>query len=411
MILTDQLKQHLQTNLPAYLDMLRQMVAINSFTANPDGINALGELTAELFAPLGFSAEMVQSHNPEYGKHLVMTKVGNGRKRIGLVSHLDTVFPPEEELRNGFHWREDGDKIYGPGTVDIKGGTVMMFMMLDAIKTFAPELYNEVTWVLLLDAAEEAEGQDFGDLCIERLDSPDTLGCLIFEGGARFEDNYKVVVARKGMALFRIEVAGKASHAGSAHPNGANAIVQLAQTIQQVASVTDYTQDVTVNVGTVSGGTVTNRVPHYAEAQLEMRTFKPEVFETAVSQILAHAGTGSVTTQDGNFACEVTITKFRETKPWPRNAPTDVLFGAWHEAGKQLGYNIIMEERGGLSDGNFFWHKFPTVDGLGPSGGNAHCSEQDLENGKEQEYCTVSSFVPKAVLNVTAVLHLLQSKQ
>lgn len=408
--MTDSVKieQFLQKKLSHYLDMLRQMVALNSFTANPMGINALGELTADLFAPLGFTPEMIQSHNPEFGKHLVMTKRGSGTKRIGLVSHLDTVFPPEEEVRNAFRWREDGDKIYGPGTVDIKGGTVMMFMILDALRAFAPALYDEVTWVLLLDAAEESEGQDFGDLCIERLDSPQTLGCLVFEGGARFEETFKVVVARKGMALFHIAVEGKASHAGSAHPQGANAIVQLAETIQCVSNVTDYAHDVTVNVGTVSGGTVTNRVPHHAEAQLEMRTFRPEVFATAVSQILACGGPGSVTTNDGSFTCNVAITQERETMPWPRNAPTDALFAIWEAAGQQLGFNVIMEERGGLSDGNFFWHKFPTVDGLGPAGANAHCSEQDLAAGKEQEYCLVSSFVPKALLNVTAVFNLLE---
>lgn len=411
MINHQEVEQYLQENLPRYLDMLRQMVGINSFTANPAGINALAELTAEQFAPLNFEAEMIQSANPEYGHHLVLTKRGRGTKKIGMVSHLDTVFPPEEELRNNFHWREEGDRIYGPGTVDIKGGTVVMFMMLDVIKTFAPNLYDEVTWVLLLDAAEETEGKDFGDLCIERLRGDDTLGCLIFEGGLKFENKYKIVVARKGMAIFHIEVEGKASHAGSSHQNGANAIVQLAETIQQVAAVTDYEQEITVNVGTVSGGTVTNRVPHHAEALLEMRTFKPDVYDTAVSKIKSYAGPGNVTTEDGSFACQVAITQTRKTKPWPRNEQTDALFAAWKAAGEQLGFEIIEEERGGLSDGNFFWDQLPTVDGLGPSGANAHCSEQSDDGSKVQEFCEVSSFVPKTLLNVTAVLNLIESGQ
>ncbi len=404
----NQYETYLQENLTTYLDMLRQMVEINSFTANPDGINKLGNLTAEMFAPLGFEAEFIQSTNSNYGKHLVMTKQGKSGRKVGMVSHLDTVFPPEEEIRNDFHWREEGDRIYGPGTVDIKGGTIVMYMMLDAIKQYSPELYDDVTWVLLLDAAEETDGQDFGDICLDRLEGPETLGCLIFEGGAKFENKYKVVVARKGMAVFEIQVEGKASHAGSSHPNGANAIVQLAETIQKVAAVTDYDQDITVNVGTVSGGTVTNRVPHQAEAKLEMRTFKPDIYDTAVADILSHGGPGSVQTQSGDFVCQVNITQIRKTKPWPRNAPTDKLFAIWKEAGDELGFEIYEEERGGLSDGNYFWDRLPSVDGLGPSGGSAHCSERSEDGSKEQEFCDVSSFVPKALLNITAVLKLIQ---
>jgi glutamate carboxypeptidase len=62
-----------------------------------------------------------------------------------------------------------------------------------------------------------------------------------------------------------------------------------------------------------------------------------------------------------------------------------------------------------LSDGNHFWRQLPTLDGLGPAGGNAHCSEQSLDGSKEQEYCLVSSFVPKTLLNIAAVLRLIQA--
>lgn len=406
MTIHQQIETYLDDKLSDYLEMLRQMVAINSFTTNPEGINALAALTADLFAPLGLKSEMIQSKNPEYGHHLVMTKPGKSGRKIGLVSHLDTVFPAEEEVRNHFFWREEGDRIYGPGTVDIKGGTVVMYMMLDALKKFVPELYDDITWVLLLDASEETEGQDFADITLERLGGAKTLGCLIFEGGAKFENNFQLVVARKGMAIFHIEVEGKASHAGSAHPEGANAIVQLAHTIQNVAAVTDYEQEITVNVGTVQGGTVTNRVPHEAEAWAEMRAYSPEIYDTAVAAVQSLAGPGIVSTQDGQFTTQVNITQTRKTQPWPRNQGTDTLFAIWKAAGEELGFNVLEEERGGLSDGNFFWEEIPCIDGLGPSGGSAHCSEQSEDGSKEQEHCYVSSFVPKALLNTTAVLKL-----
>jgi glutamate carboxypeptidase len=136
------IQAQLHAHLHEYLDIHRQMVEINSFTANPQGINVLGDLTARLFSSLGFQSEYVQSANPQYGRHVFMHRAGEAsggsKTALALVSHLDTVFPPEEEQQNDFHWRVQGDRIYGPGTVDIKGGTVMIYMVLDAIRHFAP---------------------------------------------------------------------------------------------------------------------------------------------------------------------------------------------------------------------------------------------------------------------------------
>src|SRR5205085_2512124 len=80
----------------------------------------------------GFQAEFVPSTNPAWGEHLVLTRPGSSQRSLAMVSHLDTVFPPEEEARNNFHWQPEGDRIYGPGTHDIKGGTVMMWPVLSA---------------------------------------------------------------------------------------------------------------------------------------------------------------------------------------------------------------------------------------------------------------------------------------
>lgn len=411
------LRAHLTTHLDDYLAMLARMVAINSFTANPAGVNALGDLTAAVFAPLGFAAEMIPSVNPAYGRHLVLTRHGrsddgrsaNGRTppKIGLVSHLDTVFPPEEEAANDFTWRPDGDRLYGPGTVDIKGGTVLIYMMLDALRAAAPRVFEETTWVILLDASEETDGADFGDLCLQRL-APDALACLIFEGGAFDGGAFDVVAARKGMAIYETVVTGRAAHAGSAHEMGANAIVQLADAIQHISRFTDYERDLTFNLGVVSGGTVTNRVPHEARALIEMRAFDTAVYDDGVARMMALNELSTVRSAADGFPCRVQVQVTRRTPPWPRNAATDRLLAAWQEAGAALGYTVRPEARGGLSDGNYFWQQLPCLDGLGPAGGNAHCSERSADGSKDQEYALRSSFVPKALLNVAAVLRLLQ---
>jgi glutamate carboxypeptidase len=401
----------LQHNMPHYLALLEQMVQVNSFTANPVGVNELGQQTAELFAELGFSAETVQSVNPLFGRHLILKRDGQKQDgcpapRIGLVSHLDTVFPPDEEIRNDFCWREEGERIYGPGVVDIKGGTIMIYMILTALQAIQPLRFESVTWIVLLDASEESGGRDFGRICVERL-GQNPLGCLVFEPGNWVGDKPKIVVARKGMAIYRIEVEGKAAHAGSAHERGANAVVQMADVIERICKMTDYTKDLTFNVGTVAGGTVINRVPHFASASVEMRAFDEAVFDQGVAGVLSLNDLSTVKSNDGAYACRVKTEVMNTVAPWSRNPQTDRLFEIWRSTADALGYDALPEERAGLSDGNYFWNELPTIDGLGPAGGNAHCSERAADGSKDQEYVLVSTFVPKAVLNTMAILNLL----
>src|SRR5436305_1150764 len=127
---SDPLLAHLTARLPAYLDALRQMVQVNSFTENRPGVERVADLTADLFAALGFRAERVPADAPRFARHLLLSRPGRSSRRVALVSHLDTVYPPEEEAAQGFTWRDEGERLYGPGTSDIKGGTVVAFMAL-----------------------------------------------------------------------------------------------------------------------------------------------------------------------------------------------------------------------------------------------------------------------------------------
>ena len=398
-----------EEKLTDYVNLLRRMVEINSFTGNPDGVNKLGELTAKVFAPLGFHARHIQANNPHYGKHLILTRPGTSKKTIGMISHLDTVFPPDEETAHDFSWRESGDRLYGPGTNDCKGGTVMMLMTLEALQKFAPQEFNAVTWVLLLNAAEERLSDDFGELCLEEL-GENALAALVVEAGVRTKTGFQLVTARKGRATYKVSVEGKASHAGSNHPEGANAIVQMAHTVQQIAALTNYEQDLTFNVGTISGGTVVNRVPHQAQATVEMRAFSSDVFDAGVQKMLELQNQAQVSNHNGNYQCSVTIELSEQSAPWPKNPGTENLLAVWQAAGDDIGITVEREERGGLSDGNAIWQALPTIDGLGPYGANAHCSERSTDGSKDQEFANKSSFAPKALLNVLAIQKLIANK-
>ncbi len=402
---TRTIRDFLDGRMPAALEMLRQMVGINSFTGNPEGVNRLGRYTAECFAPLGFEAEYVPSTNREWGDHLVLTRQGRSGKSVAMVSHLDTVFPPEEETRNDFCWRPEGDRAFGPGTHDIKGGSVMMWLVLSALQVHAREVFEDITWKLIWNSSEERFSPDFGDVCRNRFGGG-TLAALVFESEGRVGKQGQLVVARKGRATWRVTVNGRGAHAGGKHPQGANAIVQLGRTIQQIAALTDYSRELTVNVGTVNGGTVSNRVPHEAVAEGEFRAFTPEVFESCRASLLALAGRGEVRSPADGYACEVKVEITTESRPWPRNPATDRLCRIWKEAGDEEGIAVGCEERGGLSDGNMIWDAVPTLDGLGPWGDNDHCSERSADGSKLPEYVEISSFVPKALLNAAAIIKL-----
>ncbi len=101
----------------------------------------------------------------------------------------------------------------------------------------------------------------------------------------------------------------------------------------------------------------------------------------------------------------------QEWRPWPPNPATQALCELWRQAGAQLGLSVKGEARGGLSDGTGLWDAVPTLDGLGPWGDNDHCSERSPDGSKLPEFVAVSSFVPKAALNVVAILELIRGEE
>jgi hypothetical protein len=142
-----------------------------------------------------------------------------------------------------------------------------------------------------------------------------------------------------------------------------------------------------------------------------MRTFSKDVFAEGIYNLLAINNTLPIKSADGAFSCNIDIKVVLENEPWPQNPHTDQLFAVWQETAETIGMIAIREERGGLSDGNQVWHTIPTLDGLGPNGRHAHCSERSDDGSKDQEYVTISSFVPKATLNSLAILNLLSSSR
>ncbi len=406
----DDLAAFCESILPETLEFLREMVAVNSFTENRIGIAENAEIIWRKFAAMGFEPTTKQAENFSFGSHLALRQPPVNGPTVALLSHLDTVYPAEEEARNQFHWEVIGDRIYGPGTNDIKGGTALIWMTLRALEHAAPETFASTNWVILLNACEEVVSEDFGDFCREILPA-DTLACLIFEGDGGEPGEVSLVSSRKGRAAFRVAVDGKGAHAGTQHHTGANAIVQLADFVKDVSALTDYERDLTVSVGQISGGTVPNRVPHESAALFEMRAFDSAIYQEARAKILAWNGRSTVSASDGSSQCQVQVSVVHETVPWPKNAATDQLLAIWKTATEEAGLVFKAKDRGGLSDGNVIWTDFPTMDGLGPQGENSHCSERDQAIGKDAEWASAQSFAVKARINCNSLQKLLVGRQ
>ena len=390
-----------RTFLPEALAHLRTLVGINSFTANAAGVDAVADETERVFAPLGFTAQRVKCEIPGTGHHLFLSRPGAGGPPVVLVTHSDTVFPAEEEQRNDFRWEEhpESNRISGPGVVDNKGGTMLIWMLLQTLKQAAPEVFERTHWIVAANAAEEVTGDDFGH-ATARLCGGQARAVLVFEGGPVDERGWHLVTSRKGRSTWSLHASGRAAHAGSQHADGINAIDALALALPGIAAQTCAEKQRTVNLGFVHGGTVVNRVPHEALAEWECRAVTPAALEEADAYFASLSGKAT-----NGALLKAERTGF--TSPWPGGEAVQALYRHWEKSGQSLGLRTVSVPRGGLSDANHLWQLGPILDGLGPFGGYAHCSERSADGSKQPEFVETTSFVPKTALNATALLSLL----
>lgn len=384
------------------LEHLREMVSINSFTLNRQGALQNADYCTRLFEPLGFKARRVPSVNPLAGDHLFLSRAGSGAGNLLLVAHLDTVFPVEQEKQDGHVWRQEGDRLYGPGTADMKGGIVLIHMVLRALQKSSPQLFDSLSWDILINGTEETGCSDFPVLATSYV-RPGTLACLVFEAGFKAEGGSSICMARKGSGGFRIEVEGKGAHSGENHPEGASAVREMARLIERIESLTDYSKGLTFNVGQVEGGTVVNAVPSRAWAMIDMRAITREEYDRGRALVQAMAGEGTVRSAEGGFTCRVKVTDVPRYPPWPESESSRALAECYHEAAQGLGLVLKPRLAGGASDANHFAGLVPVIDEVGPLGAHIHCSVHRPEAGQEQEYAYKSSFVERALLNVEAI--------
>jgi len=365
------------------LPKLRRWVTTNSFSGNTDGVNSMGELLLEDFDLPALSVD--RRAGVDVGDHLFWSTPGwdqQADRRILLVGHHDTVFPPGTfEV-----WEHQGDRLRGPGVLDMKGGVAIIHHALASLADAGALAEIPVGFV---SVGDEEIGSADSRPWVESI--AEGASCaLVFEAG-RAED--AIITQRKGTGRFRVRVTGKAAHAGNDHADGINSIWALAQFIDRVQRFTDYDRGVTVNVGTIEGGSSANTVPAQAECQVDFRFITLDDGQHLVGRF-DHAA---------RELGQATGAKF-ELNGGVRRAPlerTDASLEVYRHYGacaKQSGLgDVECGLLGGGSDASTVSAVgVPAIDGLGPRGFGFHTHD---------EYIEVSSLM----LRVDALLRFLLS--
>lgn len=393
------------------LKQLESWVDENTHTRNGAGVERHAAQLEVAFAALGFRSERPLAGIEGCGRHLFLHRSGEADgAAVALISHMDTVFPEAEERENDFRWKELEGRIYGPGTWDIKGGSLMILLLLELIQQEDPALFERTHWTVALNSSEEILNHRFGALCREVFPA-NTRAALVFEGDSTPDAarECRLICQRKGRGIFRVVAEGQGAHAGASHHEGVNAIRQLARAIEPLERLTDYRKGLTLNIGRIEGGTDFNRVPHQAEARMEIRAPDQESLRAGIDAAEAVvAGQLVLESGNGKLRGRIRLETLQIDPSWDANRGSESLIEIWRSAGAEQGIELQALARGGLSDGNFLWEHIPTIDGLGPAGGNAHSSEwRDGAQPKRPEYILAESYIPKLKLHFRALQRLL----
>jgi glutamate carboxypeptidase len=290
-----------------------------------------------------------------------------------VLSHLDTVHPVGTIAQLPI--RTDGDRLYGPGVYDMKGGA---YLALDAFRTVARRGTAGRPLAFLVTPDEEI-GSPMTRPIIEDL-SRHSAFALVTEPA---RDGGKVVTSRKGVGRFDVRIEGRPAHAGSRHQDGRSAIREAARQVLAVEALTDYSRGITTTVGLIQGGTAMNTIPQHCEFSVDLR-----VENVADGDALAAAILG-LRSHDPDVA--VRVSGGMNRPPYERSPAGIELFARARELAAEIGFELEDVPRtGGGSDGNFTAALgVPTLDGLGIDGDGAHTL---------QEFGLLSSIAPRREL-------------
>ncbi|MBB60998.1 M20/M25/M40 family metallo-hydrolase [Stutzerimonas balearica] len=245
---------------PAYLETVKQLVAVDTGTGQQAGLSTVSQMLVERLKALGAEVSS-RPATPSAGDNIVGTLKGQGSKDFLLMVHYDTVFAEGTAAERPF--RIDDSRAYGPGVADAKGGVAMILHALELLHDQQFDDYGTIT--VLFNPDEEMGSKGSKSIIAELARQHDYV--FSYEP----PDRDAVTTATNGINAVMLEVRGKSSHAGSAPEDGRNAVMELAHQLTQLRDLGDADKGTTVNWTLIDGGEKRNIIPDQATAEADMR--------------------------------------------------------------------------------------------------------------------------------------------
>jgi glutamate carboxypeptidase len=364
----------LEAKADAMLRDVESFVNIESPSHEVDDLRRSAQFLAELMERvLGSRPTLVES--PE-GPHVHWK--GSSDTRVLVVGHHDTVFPKGTVARRSFS--RDGDVARGPGIFDMKAGIVQAIYGLGEIEESA---HVEI----LITADEEVGSYASRELIEERARVAGHV--LVIEPSA---DGGALKIGRKGVGTFRVDIEGRASHAGLEPEKGINSLVELAAQVQTIASFARPDVGTTVTPTVASAGTTENVVPASAHIIVDTRISEPAEKARVESAFASLAPTvpGATVTVSGSI-----------NRPPMHESAAQSLFALATGVAKEIGVaDLRGVSVGGGSDGNFTAAiGIPTLDGCGAVGGGAHAESEHIIVSTMPERAALVAGIARAIAN------------
>jgi glutamate carboxypeptidase len=362
----------------AFVDALPELVSIDSGTDSPDGVNRMADRFGHLLDAGGWQVERRATQpvkDRRWGDIVIARRRGGGEHRVLLLGHLDTVFPDGTAAARPFRI-EDG-RGFGPGVCDMKGGLLMGLHAVGILSDLGFDGYGELVFVCNPD--EERGSAASRPVIIDEARGSHAV--LVLEAA---RENGDVVSSRKGVTTARVEIRGRAAHAGVEPERGRSAVVEAARKIEALHALNGGPDGTTVNIGVVQAGTRSNVVPERAVLDIDIRASTEAALAAVEAEVVRIGWTNMVN------GVTSTVDQFKEVRPMERSAGTARLFRAARSAAEELGFGIDEAATGGASDANTTSALgIPTLDGLGPIGGDDH---------SDREWIDMGSIVPRTAL-------------
>lgn len=362
-----------------FVDALRAMVNVDCGSYTPEGVNAIADQCQLRFEKAGWAVER-RRHQPADGDQrlgdLVVGRVeGTGRTRVLMIGHTDTVFDPGTADERPF--RIEGDRAFGPGVTDMKGGLLTGFFAVETLLAAGWDGFGSVTFINNPD--EEIGSPWSREVILSEAVNADVA--LVLEGA---RENGDIVSSRKGVLDVRLEITGRAAHAGVEPERGRSAILEAAHKTVAIQALNGRWPGVTANVGVVSGGTRPNVVAERCVIEFDVRSPHEDTFELAGEAVREIAET--------NIVPDVSVEMLSHGwhRPMEKKEGGARLAALAIQVASELGFELRDAATGGASDANTTSGAgVPSLDGLGPIGGDDH---------GPNEWLDLSSVVPRISL-------------